>query len=137
MVDLRWLRIAAAVEAISLKLLIVNLLTAHLPAVTSVIGPIHASNNWVVDGAHSGSGKPLLANDPHLGFAAPGTWYLARLKTPEREIAGATAPGVPQVVIGHNDRIAWGFTTTGGDAGVSSSAVKTRPPKAPMPKVVK
>ena len=79
------------------------------------IGPIHASNNWVVDGAHSASGKPLLANDPHLGLQAPGVWYLARLKTGEREIAGGTAPGVPLVVIGHNDRIAWGFATTGGD----------------------
>ena len=89
-------------------------LHAALPLI-SVIGPVHASNNWVVDGGHSASGKPLLANDPHLGFAAPGTWYLARVKTLEREIAGATAPGVPSVVIGHNDRIAWGFTTTGGD----------------------
>ena len=79
------------------------------------IGPTYASNNWVVDGAHSASGKPLLANDPHLGFSAPGVWYLARLKTPEREIAGGTAPGVPLVVIGHNDRIAWGFTTTASD----------------------
>jgi len=79
------------------------------------IGPTYASNNWVVDGAHSVSGKPLLANDPHLGFSAPGVWYLARLKTPEREIAGGTAPGVPLVLIGHNDRIAWGFTTTASD----------------------
>ena len=79
------------------------------------IGPTYASNNWVVDGAHSVSGKPLLANDPHLGFSAPGVWYLARLKTPEREIAGGTAPGVPFVLIGHNDRIAWGFTTTASD----------------------
>jgi penicillin amidase len=79
------------------------------------IGPTYASNNWVVDGAHSASGKPLLANDPHLGFSAPGVWYLARLKMPEREIAGGTAPGVPLVVIGHNDRIAWGFTTTASD----------------------
>src|SRR4051812_29386611 len=76
------------------------------------IGPTYASNNWVVDGAHSVSGKPLLANDPHLGFSTPGVWYLARLRTREREIAGATAPGAPLVVIGHNDRIAWGFTTT-------------------------
>lgn len=79
------------------------------------IGPTYASNNWVVDGAHSASGKPLLANDPHLGFSAPGVWYLARLRTPEREIAGGTTPGVPLVVIGHNDRIAWGFTTTASD----------------------
>jgi penicillin G amidase len=80
-----------------------------------VVGPIRASNNWVVDGAHSRSGKPLVANDPHLAFRAPGVWYLARLKTPQREIAGATAAGAPFVVVGHNDRIAWGFTNTGSD----------------------
>src|SRR5204862_2341919 len=84
-------------------------------ALPPAVGPIYASNNWVVDGAHSASGKPLLANDPHLPFGAPGFWYLARLKTPEREIAGGTVPGTPFVVIGHNDRIAWGFTTTGSD----------------------
>ncbi len=78
-------------------------------------GPHYASNNWVVDGKHSASGKPLLANDPHLAFGAPGFWYLARLKTPARTIAGATAAGVPLVVIGHNDHIAWGFTTTTAD----------------------
>ena len=80
-----------------------------------LVGPIYASNNWVVDGAHTESGKPVLANDPHLGFAAPGFWYLARLKTPQGEIAGGTVAGVPVVVVGHNERIAWGFTTTGGD----------------------
>ena len=78
-------------------------------------GPHYESNNWVVDGRHSKSGKPLLANDPHLGFGAPGFWYLARLKTPNGEIAGATAAGVPLVVIGHNQHIAWGFTTTTAD----------------------
>ncbi len=84
-------------------------------ALPRAIGPIYASNNWVVDGAHSASGKPLLANDPHLGFGAPGFWYLARLKTPEHEIAGGTIAGTPFVAIGHNDRIAWGFTSTGSD----------------------
>jgi penicillin G amidase len=79
------------------------------------IGPHYASNNWVVDGRHSASGKPLLANDPHLEFGAPGYWYLARLKTPQRTITGATAAGVPLVVIGYNDHIAWGFTTTTAD----------------------
>src|SRR4051812_30014934 len=93
-----------------------NLPLDHLYAgLAAKIGPTYASNNWVVDGAHSTSGKPVLANDPHLGFSAPGVWYLARLKTPEREIAGGTAPGVPLVLIGHNDRIAWGFTTTASD----------------------
>ncbi|HUI34874.1 MAG TPA: penicillin acylase family protein [Stellaceae bacterium] len=87
-------------------------LYAGLPA---ALGPLYASNNWVVDGAHSASGKPLLANDPHLDFSAPGIWYLARLKTPSREIAGATVAGNPMVVIGHNDKIAWGFTTTTAD----------------------
>ncbi len=81
----------------------------------SAVGPHYASNNWVVDGRHSTSGKPVLANDPHLAFGAPGVWYLARVKTPGRTIAGATAAGVPLVIIGHNDRIAWGFTTTTAD----------------------
>jgi penicillin amidase len=84
-------------------------------ALPEALGPHYASNNWVVDGAHSASGKPVLANDPHLAFNAPGFWYLARLKTPEREIAGATAPGTPLVIVGHNDKIAWGFTTTTAD----------------------
>jgi penicillin G amidase len=74
-----------------------------------------ASNNWVVDGSRSASGKPVLANDPHLGFAAPGNFYLARLEWGGGSVAGATAPGAPFVIIGHNERIAWGFTTTGGD----------------------
>ncbi len=56
--------------------------TSSTRALPAVVGPNYASNNWVVDGAHSASGKPLLANDPHLGFASPGFWYLARLKTP-------------------------------------------------------
>lgn len=87
-------------------------LLATLPA---AMGPHFASNNWVVDGAHSASGKPLLANDPHLGFSAPGFWYLARLKTPAHDIAGGTVAGTPLVIIGHNEKIAWGFTTTTAD----------------------
>jgi len=84
-------------------------------ALPASVGPHYASNSWVVDGKHSASGEPLLANDPHLGFSAPGFWYLARLKTPQHEIAGGTVAGVPLVVIGHNERIAWGFTTTTAD----------------------
>jgi len=74
-----------------------------------------ASNEWVVDGKHSESGKPILANDPHLGFATPGVWYLARIETPKETIAGVNSPGEPMIVLGHNTHIAWGFTTTGGD----------------------
>jgi penicillin amidase len=93
----------------------------HLPldrlyaALPPAVGPIYASNNWVVDGAHSTSKKPLVANDPHLQFGAPGFWYLARLRTPAAEIAGGTVAGAPFVVVGHNDGIAWGFTTTASD----------------------
>jgi len=94
------------------RLLALDELYEALPA---LVGPIYASNNWVVDGVHSASGKPILANDPHLAFGSPGFWYLARLETPQHQITGATAAGVPLVVIGHNERIAWGFTTTTAD----------------------
>tara|TARA_B100001964_G_scaffold232591_1_gene288579 strand:+ start:929 stop:3385 length:2457 start_codon:yes stop_codon:yes gene_type:complete len=76
---------------------------------------LSASNNWVLSGRHTKSGIPLLANDPHLWMSMPGVWYLARLTTPERDLAGATAPGVPFTVLGHNSHIAWGFTTTHSD----------------------
>ncbi len=84
-------------------------------ALPDIVGPTFASNNWVVDGHHSISGKPVLANDPHLGFATPGIWYLVRMDTPDLHLSGASAPGAPFVVIGHNDRIGWGYTTTQGD----------------------
>ena len=84
-------------------------------ALPAAVGPYFASNNWVVDGRHSASGKPILANDPHLAFSGPGFWYLARLETPQHNITGGTAAGIPLVVIGHNERIAWGFTTTTAD----------------------
>ena len=77
--------------------------------------PSTASNEWAVDGAHSETGAPLLAGDPHLGYSMPAIWYLARIETPEGVLAGATAPGVPFMVIGHNGAIAWTFTTTGAD----------------------
>jgi penicillin G amidase len=90
-------------------------LDAIYASLPTLVGPTFASNNWVVDGQHTVSGKPLLANDPHLGFSAPSVWYLARIETPDGRLEGVTAPGGPFVIIGHNARIAWGFTTTGGD----------------------
>lgn len=90
-------------------------LEALLQLVPGDATPQRASNNWVVDGAHSVTGKPLLANDPHLDFAAPLVWYLARLEAPDHEVTGATTPGAPVVVLGHNKRIAWGYTTTDAD----------------------
>jgi penicillin amidase len=77
--------------------------------------PNTASNEWAVDGHHSVSGAPLLAGDPHLAYGMPGIWYLARIETPGHVLAGATAPGIPFLVLGHNGRIAWTFTTTGAD----------------------
>jgi penicillin amidase len=74
-----------------------------------------ASNNWVVSGKNTVSGKPLLANDPHLAPTAPPIWYMVHLSAPGLRVAGVTAPGLPGVIIGHNDHIAWGFTNVGPD----------------------
>ena len=75
-----------------------------------------ASNEWVVSGARSDTGKPILANDPHLELGAPILWYLARIVTPEVSIKGGTVPGLPLVLLGQSDRIAWGLTTSDTDA---------------------
>ncbi len=74
-----------------------------------------ASNNWVVSGKRTVTGKPLLANDPHLTASAPSIWHMVHLSAPGVRVAGVTAPGLPGVVIGHNDKIAWGFTNVGPD----------------------
>lgn len=79
-----------------------------------------ASNNWVVSGARTRTGLPLLANDPHLRLSAPSTWYFAHLALtqsgqPPSNIVGASLPGVPLVVLGRGNSIAWGFTNTGAD----------------------
>ncbi len=74
-----------------------------------------ASNEWVIDGSRSTTGKPLLANDPHLEMGIPILWYLVRITTPDITITGATAPGGPLVLLGQNEHIAWGFTTTDSD----------------------
>lgn len=92
-----------------------RLYAAFLDNWPAALGPSTASNAWVLDGARTKSGKPILANDPHLGFTAPTLWYLARISTPEGERAGATVPGVPFPILGHNGRLAWGLTTTTAD----------------------
>src|SRR6185369_3610529 len=73
------------------------------------------SNNWVVSGDHTATGKPLLANDTHLELSIPPIWYEVHLTGPGWNVKGFTLPGAPLVVIGHNDRIAWGFTNNGAD----------------------
>lgn len=74
-----------------------------------------ASNNWVVSGRHSVTGKPLLANDPHLQPSAPSIWYMIELSAPDLHVAGVTVAGNPGVFIGHNDAIAWGITNVEAD----------------------
>ena len=73
------------------------------------------SNDWVVSGDHTATGKPLLANDTHLELSIPPIWYEIHLTAPGWNVKGLTLPGAPFVIIGHNDRIAWGFTNNGAD----------------------
>ena len=71
------------------------------------------SNNWVVSGAHTVTGKPLLSNDMHLDLRIPNVWYEAHLTAGDFDVAGVTLPGVPYVIVGHNRNVAWGFTNLG------------------------
>ncbi len=78
------------------------------------------SNEWVISGAHTASGRPLLSNDMHLPHHIPNTWYEAHLSCTssgcgDYDVAGVTLPGVPWVIVGHNRRVAWGFTNVGID----------------------
>lgn len=72
--------------------------------------PDNGSNNWAVSGSKTKSGKPILANDPHLGLNLPSIWYVVQLHGPEVNVLGASLPGAPNVIIGYNDSIAWGVT---------------------------
>jgi penicillin amidase len=74
-----------------------------------------ASNNWVIAGSRTADGKPILANDPHIAPSVPGIWYMSHLSTPSMRVSGVTFPGVPGIVLGHNDFIAWGATNVGPD----------------------
>jgi penicillin G amidase len=74
-----------------------------------------ASNNWVVSGNRTVTGKPLLANDPHLRPTAPSIWHMVHLSAPGLRVAGVGTAGLPGVILGHNDRVAWGFTNVGPD----------------------
>ena len=78
------------------------------------------SNNWVISGAHTANGKPLLANDMHLAFSVPGLWYETDLQAPgptgaDFHVTGVALPGAPFIIVGHNDHVAWGFTNLGAD----------------------
>jgi penicillin G amidase len=101
-----------------------TLVQARFTSLDSLLGPSGAgigSNSWAISGSLTASGKPLLANDPHLSIQMPSIWYQVGLHcrpistTCPYEVAGFSFPGVPGVVIGHNQNIAWGFTNTGPD----------------------
>ena len=87
-----------------------------LPARLGFGGETLGSNSWVLAGSRTKTGKPILANDPHLVLRSPSVWYLARIEAPGYSATGATLPGLPGVVIGHNGRIAWGLTSLEPDA---------------------
>jgi penicillin amidase len=80
----------------------------QLPSVAE--RPPIGSNEWAVGAAHSATGRALLANDPHLRLGIPGIWYLIDLRSPGMHVAGGSLAGTPGVILGHNDRIAWGAT---------------------------
>src|SRR5581483_1305214 len=89
--------------------------TSEIPEGAELADPpfVPGSNNWVISGAHTLSGKPLLSNDMHLGHQMPNLWYETHLRFGNFDVAGVSLPGFPYVIVGHNQRIAWGFTNLG------------------------
>jgi penicillin amidase len=77
--------------------------------------PLPGSNGWAVAGSRTASGKPILSNDMHLEYSMPGVWYMTHLAAPGLDVSGVCLPGVPGVIVGHNQRIAWGITNLGFD----------------------
>jgi penicillin G amidase len=97
-----------------------NVASEHQPAHPLMSPPYNSdpvlvpgSNNWVVSGEHTVTGKPMLSNDMHLDHQMPNLWYEAHLHSGDYDVAGVTLPGLPFVIVGHNRRIAWGFTNVG------------------------
>src|SRR5882757_6631554 len=88
-----------------------SLISAFSAAESDLFRP--GSNNWVVSGQHTVTGKPLLSNDMHLDHQMPNLWFAAQLKSGSCEVAGVTLPGTPFVIVGHNQRVGWGFTNVG------------------------
>ncbi len=74
---------------------------------------VPGSNNWAVSGEHTETGKPLLSNDMHLGHQMPNLWYAVHLRSGSFDVTGVVVPGMPFVIVGHNQRIAWGVTNVG------------------------
>ncbi len=91
--------------------------------------PFNGSNNWVVSGEKTTSGQPLLANDPHLGLGTPPIWYETHLNSPEYNVNGVIFAGVPGIIVGRNESIAWGVTNVGPD--VQDLYIEKRNPDQP------
>ena len=115
---------ALAADAVSALAAQTGAVQASIAALDSLLGPSGSgigSNNWVIAGKLTASGKPLLANDPHLSSQMPSIWYEVGLHCQSKgpdcpfDVTGFSFAGAPGVVIGHNDRIAWGFTNVGPD----------------------
>ncbi len=112
-----WIKSLAAQQALHTALQSIE----RVQALLGTKGRGMGSNSWVVAGSRTVSGKPILANDPHLGIQMPSIWYQIALHCRPKsaecpfEVAGFSFAGVPGVVIGHNERIAWGFTNVGPD----------------------
>lgn len=77
--------------------------------------PFNGSNNWVVSGDKTATGEPLLADDPHLGLSTPSIWYQMHLQSPEQNVSGVIFAGIPGIILGHNEDVAWGVTNVGPD----------------------
>jgi len=82
---------------------------------TGFVGTHIGSNNWIVNGKMSASGKPIIANDPHLAYSAPGRWYFAMIRSNDWNVEGFTIPGLPAIVIGKNQNISWALTNVMAD----------------------
>ncbi|WP_408008721.1 penicillin acylase family protein [Pseudalkalibacillus sp. A8] len=91
--------------------------------------PFNGSNNWVVSGQKTESGLPLLANDPHLGLGTPSIWYETHLKNRDLNVSGVIFAGIPGIIVGHNEKIAWGVTNVGPD--VQDLYIEKRNPTDP------
>ena len=97
---------------------------------SAIIPPeFNGSNNWVVSGEKTASGKPLLADDPHLSLSTPSIWYQMHLQSPELNVSGVIFAGIPGIILGHNDQVAWGVTNTGPD--VQDLYIEKRNPDNP------
>lgn len=98
-------------------------------AAAAIPNPFNGSNNWVVSGTKTASGKPMLANDPHLDIATPSIWYETHLQAAGINVSGVIFAGIPGIIVGHNEHVAWGVTNVGPD--VMDLYIEKRNPDKP------